>query len=161
MLVNFSQVLRNLKGLPLTMGEETVTLKFVAVTALLNTFPGEQVDGAQKAYRYQLAKAIETADQAELGPNAIELIKQLVGMTFGPPVVGPVFELLEAPTPTKEYIAPAESAPAPAAVEASPEEPRTVQIQMTGRRSGKTALRKAMRDRAEQGLDQLPKKGTA
>lgn len=147
MRVDFNQVLRNLEGLPLSMGGDTLTLKFVAITALLNTYPDEgPVEGTEKARRYRLAKGIHAGlDQVE--PADCELIKTLVGKTFGPPVVGPVFDAF------------LEEAGAEA-TNISPEEPRKVRLQ-TGRRSGKTALAKAMRDRAEAGLDQLPKKGSA
>lgn len=125
MRIDFDQIIRSLKGLPLTLGDETLTLKFVAITALLNTFPDEgPVEGAEKARRYRLAKGIDAGlDQVEAAD--CELIKSLVGKTFGPPVVGPVFDAFQ---------------------------------EQAGDETLEKAVTAVMKDRAEAGLDELPKR---
>lgn len=91
----FSQNLKNFNGMPLKIESEDCTLGYVAITALLGTYPDErELPGPEKAKRYVLAKRIHegTADL----PNAdIVLIKSLVGKCFVPLIVGAAFEILD------------------------------------------------------------------
>jgi len=140
MRVDFSQSIKNLQGAPLTLNGEPLTIGFAVITALLNTFPGEpELSGEEKARRYWLARAVH-AGQGEIDASTAALIRELVGKTFGPPVVGPVFEAfaLAALEPSREYL----DQPLPEVVL-------------------EQAIEETMAARAEAGLDELPKKGTA
>lgn len=104
--VDFEQVIHNFAGIPLKIDNETVTLKFLAVTALLSHYPDEpQLTGEMKALRYQLAKRIHLGDK-EINPLERDTVRTLIGKNFIPILVGPAFDMLDGktapPAPTEE-----------------------------------------------------------
>ncbi len=98
-LINFEQNICNFKGLPLKIdeGQEVVTLKWVAVTALLAGDPTAQtLTAAQKCERFNLAERIHASSACDLTQDEVELIKALAGKQFVAMIVGPVFRMLDA-----------------------------------------------------------------
>jgi hypothetical protein len=77
-------------------GKPTVTtLGSIAKVALLATYPDDQTaTGQQKFDRWKLASKIEAGD-GNLSVEEIKLLKDLIGKSYGPPVVGPAWKLLD------------------------------------------------------------------
>lgn len=72
-----------------------VTLGSIAKVALLSTYPDDQqTSGEQKFKRWQLAAKIEAGD-GNLSIEEIKLLKDLIGKSFGAPVVGPAWQILD------------------------------------------------------------------
>lgn len=94
MTVDFSRQITNLSGHPIQIEGQPVTLKYMAVTALLGPC-ADQVSGQERARRYEIAKRIH-ADQTVCAPDEIALIKALIGAIFVPLLVGPAYEILDA-----------------------------------------------------------------
>lgn len=94
--IGFDQIIRNFAGIPLKIDNEQVTLKRLAVDALLGNYPDEQLTGDEKAFRYQLAKRIHTG-RASLTSSEREVVRALIGKNFIPLLVGAAFEMLATP----------------------------------------------------------------
>lgn len=75
------------KSPPLTLGK-------VCEDALIATLPGESPNEAEKAKRFWLALKVHAGDK-ELTVDEIALVKKVVGMAYGPLVIGRVTELLD------------------------------------------------------------------
>ncbi|HQR20126.1 MAG TPA: hypothetical protein PKV98_04630 [Burkholderiaceae bacterium] len=99
MKVNFSEVINNLQGSPIQVpdGEKTkdCTLAYVAAEALLAFDPQVKESGETKAKSYALAVRLVKGGEQEVSAEDIVLLKNKIGDTFAPAVVGPCFELLE------------------------------------------------------------------
>lgn len=94
MKVDFADyVVRQLNGADLK-GVESVLFRDFICEALLGVYPGKQPDGQEKAARYELAKRIYDG-VVDLDAEEAAMIKELVGIQFGPIVVGPIWGLLE------------------------------------------------------------------
>lgn len=81
-----------------TLNNQTkaATIRWACVNALMGIYQDEQnIAGEEKLKRYLLAQKVQKQKTPELASEEITLIKQLVGKNFGPPVVGPVFQVLE------------------------------------------------------------------
>lgn len=75
-----------------------VTLKKVAVEALLTTFPDEaSLAGEEKARRYVLAVKISGSDSGkiELTSEDVTMLRKVVGKGYGPLVVGQVWKIID------------------------------------------------------------------
>ena len=102
MKIDFSEKLYDLDGEPLEVlvkkEKVQMTLGYACGEAMLATIPhaDQNEQGKSKWERWELAGKIIKADKP-IGLTAEEIVsvKKRVGMTFGPPVVGPVFQLLE------------------------------------------------------------------
>ena len=72
-------------------------LKDACKEALMGIYDDEkQVSGQEKFDRYQLATKIVLADaDCDLTVEEISKIKSLIGKSYGPAIVGPVYSLLE------------------------------------------------------------------
>lgn len=68
-------------------------VKLVIVNAVLS--PVERESGVDKVKKYELAKKIYASDEVDLNEDEIKMIKDRVGETFPPIVVGQVYELLK------------------------------------------------------------------
>ena len=68
------------------------TVKQAIVNAILS--PVEKESGIDKVTKYELAKKVYASDEVDLDENEIKLIKDAVGKSFAPIVVGQIFELL-------------------------------------------------------------------
>ena len=69
------------------------TVKLAMVNAILS--PVQKEKGVDKVAKYELAKRIFESDEVDLNEDEIKLIKERVGETFPPIIVGQVFELLK------------------------------------------------------------------
>lgn len=68
-------------------------VKMAIVNAVLSSV--ERESGIEKVKKYELAKKIYASDEVDLDEDEIKLIKDRVGETFPPIVVGQVYELLK------------------------------------------------------------------
>jgi len=69
------------------------TLKMAIVNAVLSPVQNEK--GIDKVKKYELAKKIYASDEVDLNEDEIKLIKDRVGETFAPIIVGQVYEVLK------------------------------------------------------------------
>ncbi len=100
MKINMAQVFYDIYGKELTElenGEEKeTTLGKVVCASLLNAYAGEEnLSGDEKAKRYKLAVSIVDQDEVDLSIDEVKLIKDLVGKSPFPTIVGQAFEMLE------------------------------------------------------------------
>lgn len=97
MLVKVDMPLRTMEGHVMkesVNGEaQDATVKMVIVNAVLS--PVQSEPGTEKVRKYELAKKIYANDEVDLNEDEIKLIKERVGETFPPLVVGQVYELLK------------------------------------------------------------------
>lgn len=98
--INFSAPLLNIAGEPFQVkvsetskDERPMELKDVAIEALLAVTP-EQQTGEQKFKQYEISQKIYPGGEVDLLPEDITLIKQRIGMIYGPAIVGPAYKLL-------------------------------------------------------------------
>jgi len=97
MKVNTNQVLKTFDGQ--TMKDNVdgqavdATVKMAIVNAVLSPVQNEK--GVDKVVKYELAKKIYASDEVDLNEDEIKLIKDRVGETFPPIVVGQIYELLK------------------------------------------------------------------
>lgn len=102
---NLNQPINDMNGIPITEphaeGARTVTVKKIAVDALLANYEDERnLSGEDKVKRFRLAQKIHVAeDEIEITAEEISLIKRLVGKGYAPLAVGQVFDLLEGAAP--------------------------------------------------------------
>jgi len=69
------------------------TVKLAIVNAVLSPVQNEK--GVDKVKKYELAKRIYTSDEVDLNEDEIKLIKERVGESYPPIVVGQIYELLK------------------------------------------------------------------
>jgi len=69
------------------------TLKMAIVNAVLS--PVQKELGIDKVKKYELAKKVYASDEVDLNEDEIKLIKDRVGETFAPIIVGQVYEVLK------------------------------------------------------------------
>lgn len=69
------------------------TVKSAIVNAILSPVQNEK--GVDKVKKYELAKKVHASDEVDLNEDEIKLIKDRVGETFPPIVVGQIYELLK------------------------------------------------------------------
>ncbi len=97
MLVKVNVSLKTLDGEVMKDNADGVainaTVKLCMVNAILS--PVERESGVDKVKKYELAKKIHSSNEVDLNEDEIKLIKDRVGETFPPIVVGQVFELLK------------------------------------------------------------------
>jgi len=108
MKIDVTQQLRSIEGEPLTTSETTcpqcgqateanpVTVRQVATGALMAQRRGEEeTSGEEKVRYYALAVKIHDEDAPDLRAEDVALVKELVGKSYGPLVVGQVWALLD------------------------------------------------------------------
>jgi len=69
------------------------TVRLAIVNAVLSPVQNEK--GLDKVKKYELAKRVYVSDEVDLNEDEIKLIKDRVGETFPPIVVGQIYELLK------------------------------------------------------------------
>ena len=69
------------------------TVKMAIVNAVLS--PVERENGVEKVKKYELAKKVYASDEVDLDEDEIKLIKDRVGETYAPIIVGQIYELLK------------------------------------------------------------------
>lgn len=89
---NLDAPLLDLAGRPLADADGPVTVRTVAVNALLGAAENQNATGVQKAERYRLAVRLAAGGEQTLSPEELVTVKQLVGSHYLPLVVGQVFE---------------------------------------------------------------------
>lgn len=101
MKIDFGQVLKALNGQPFVEagenGAETrdLTLKTVAVAALMTDDPQQREGGEQKFVRFKLAETVhEACEPVDMTPEQISQIKAAIGRAYATPLVGAAFKVL-------------------------------------------------------------------
>lgn len=69
------------------------TLRMAIVNAVLS--PVQNENGVEKVKKYELAKKVYANDEVDLDEKEIALIKERVGETFAPIIVGQIYEILK------------------------------------------------------------------
>lgn len=103
--IDFKTPIRQLDGktIPISNEDKTpLTLGKACEDALIATLPGDSPTMDEKGNRFRLALKIHKGTDA-LSSEDVTLIKKVVGMAYGPLVVGRVIELLDpaSAAPTK------------------------------------------------------------
>jgi len=97
MLVTVNQVLKTLDGQVMKDNVDgnavDATVKMAIVNGLLS--PVQKESGVDKVKKYELAKKVFNADEVDLDETEIALIKDRVGETFAPIIVGQIYEILK------------------------------------------------------------------
>lgn len=99
MIKSFETVLKNIDGADLKEpgNDVPITLKSVAVNALLATMPNDSPAAEEKVKRFILAMKIQgSSGEIDLTPEDIVLIKRMVGQAMATLIVGQAFALLDA-----------------------------------------------------------------
>lgn len=94
MRVEFDQILCNLAGIPLNSEGKPLTLKMVAINALLANYPDETISGGEKFARYALSRRIYKGNY-EFRAEEVTKLKTLIGKYFEAVVVGPAYTALD------------------------------------------------------------------
>lgn len=77
---------------------KVITLGFICVNSLLSEVKDERSTGEDKVKRYELAKAIHMGDELDVPAEGIVMLKERIGKSYLPMIVGQVFNLLEGKT---------------------------------------------------------------
>jgi len=97
MLVNVDGVLKSMSGETLkdVVNGEAIDAKVkdALVNAILSPVQNEQ--GVEKVKKYELAKRIYAGGDIDLVAEEVALIKERVGESYAPIIVGQLFELLD------------------------------------------------------------------
>lgn len=81
--------------IPVSTSDQTpLTLGKVCEDALIATLQGDSPNEAEKAKRFWLALKIHAGDK-ELTADEVSLVKKVVGIAYGPLIVGRVIELID------------------------------------------------------------------
>lgn len=95
MKLDFTQEIKDLDGKPIKDAKDvSLTLKAVAINALLTQLEGENPSGEEKAKSYALALKINDG-VTEVSIDEAARLKAAIGKLYTPLVVGRAFELLE------------------------------------------------------------------
>lgn len=100
MKINLNTKLKTLDGRPIKnqiegKSDADLDLKIVCTTALLGNY-NENIDGNEKAKRYQLALDIQkSSDSIDLKSEEITLLKELIGKAFATLIVGQSYDLID------------------------------------------------------------------
>ena len=96
MKINFDVAMKDMEGEEIKNGEKVLTLKNVAVNALMATFEDEKnLSGDEKLTRYVLACKVRGGGECDLPVSDVATIKTLIGKAYGTLIVGQAWELLE------------------------------------------------------------------
>lgn len=92
-MIDFGTIITDLKGEPMKDGDITITLGYIATSALTNIPTGENPSGKEKFDRFLLATKCD--GQVELKAEEIALIKDMIGKLCPPLIVGRSWQLLD------------------------------------------------------------------
>ena len=97
MLIDFDEPIRDLKGKPVSPGEnEVMTLGSCCVAALQHLYPGEDATEMVKARRFKLAVRISAANHPiELSNDEVATLKVPVAKFWNPLVMGKIYEAID------------------------------------------------------------------
>lgn len=100
MKVDVTRVLHAINGEVLKDGEDDATLRMVSINALMNQLEEDKNQtGEQKVKAHALATRLFNEDEPDLQAEEVSLLKDRVGKSYGPAVVGPAFALLDPKEP--------------------------------------------------------------
>lgn len=96
MKCNFDHAMIDIDGTAIKAeGGKPLMLKQVSTIALTGNLPGEdRLGGEEKFLRYKLAMKISAGGEVELTPEEAAKIKHVIGLAYGPVIVGRAFEVL-------------------------------------------------------------------
>lgn len=95
MQIDVTQCLQGAGDEPVISGDDQpVTLRSAISTALQRSVGGDSIDNLEKYRRYKWADKIELEDEPDLGEGEWESIRDVVGASYGPAVMGPCWDLL-------------------------------------------------------------------
>jgi hypothetical protein len=97
MEINFGQTLKTLDGTQMQNDKkEPLTLRYVCESALLSMDPQAKIGGPEKMKRYDLARKIHDGkDPVRVDAGEIVTLKEQIGETYLPLVVGQAYKMLE------------------------------------------------------------------
>lgn len=97
MKVIINQVLKTLDGQTMKDNVNGIAVDATVKDALVNAVlaPDKDESGVDKVAKYELAKKIYSSDEVDLDENEIKTIKDAIGKSYAPIVVGQIFELLK------------------------------------------------------------------
>ncbi len=102
MKIDMTKTIKNLIGVDLENPEsklpkkEPLTMRIVCTNSLLTqTQDDRNIDGNEKAKRFELAMRIYTEKEVDLDIDELKMIKDLIGKTYGPLVVGQAYRILD------------------------------------------------------------------
>lgn len=97
--VDFKATIKNIDGTPVwadpnKVGGDPLTLAKVCEDAMVAQIPGDTPTPAEKSQRFWIAVKIHEGKQ-ELNVDEIAVLKKVIGLAYGPLVVGRAYELLD------------------------------------------------------------------
>ncbi len=102
MKIDMTKPIKNLIGVNLENPEsklkkkEPFTMRIVCTNSLLTpTQDDKNIDGNEKARRFELAMRVYTEDEIDLNVDELKLIKDLIGRLYSPLVVGRAYQILD------------------------------------------------------------------
>ena len=96
MKINVDTVLSGLDGAALSGARGPLTLREVVIEVLMGTLDVDKDStGAEKLALYQLAVKVNAGGMVDLLPEETSVLKERVGMGYGPVVIGPAYALLD------------------------------------------------------------------
>ena len=103
MKVKITVPITDMDGTAIKSGDKDLTLRETFCNSLMNAPDSQTIDGAEKCKRYDLAVRIHRHSKGEIDLNLEEvtLLKDLVGKTYFPIVVGQVWSILD-PAPDEQ-----------------------------------------------------------
>lgn len=81
---------------------KSLTVGSVCIEALVGALPGEQLDGAEKFKRWELARRLHGVTEVDLKLEEATKVKECVGKAWSAMVVGAVWNALEDKDSKKE-----------------------------------------------------------
>ncbi len=103
MKIPIDTLMRNLGGEVIEEDDKPITLRIVFTSALISQNQGDKPSGEQKARRYALAVRTQQAKgDLELSVDEAAEIKKLIGLRYGPLIVGQAWEIIDPKPKVKE-----------------------------------------------------------
>jgi hypothetical protein len=98
MKLDTATVLRDLQGNEMMADkDQPATVRLICTNALLGHHADDaNISGDEKFKRFQLASRLNEGKAADVSSEEIVLLKRMIGRSYTPAVVGPMFMLLEA-----------------------------------------------------------------
>lgn len=99
--IDFNMRIHDIAGkeIPTSTTDQTpVTLGKICEDALIATMPGDNPTPEEKGSRFRLAMKVH--EGKDLVSEDITLLKKVIGLAYGPLVVGRAYELLDSQPPT-------------------------------------------------------------
>jgi len=93
--IDTGYIFRDLDNKEISIAGKVQTFGVIACSALLSLSENANPAGADKALRYALAMKIHNNNPVELDLDELKLLKDLIGQSFFPLIVGQAWEILE------------------------------------------------------------------